>query len=469
MRGKRFKAAVQHVFDIKGMAKPVAWWVDMHEEDSETEWDRATGAPARTRSLQSNTRLTEPGSRNSSTFTWSRSHTTTHKARVLLTWGDHNRQAAPPTRHHRNRKLTHSKKQHKPPHSATHNAAAHPEGTQEGGEQAAVTLSRRTFGDAKRVEGHLNVWLLSLGVAPDSYLHLRDLCSGGAWTGVMLPQPDSRGPPYFTDPHRGFTRIRQQPLPTQYNRPGFLPGVALVPFAVGMPRGGAPDRWLLFISAVEGQGLRQATSARGDTFVLSMPRGTKRWERKAVVGPRAPSSTFTTGDVSGRSTREQRTCQWARNCRLLTGSRWGRDWCHDRDRGQRPQHLSHHGRDRMTTRCRRSGGDPGQASSSTDNTPPQGCLAFAMARRALRRLVTIFAATTEVQLQGQAEQLLLLLDPQGPGGPANPLREVTKATDMAAREWAETATVGTARPRGEPSPGRSSRGGNSRESPALCT
>eukprot|EP00439_Symbiodinium_sp_Y106_P065648 s3102_g10.t1 len=42
MRGKRFKAAVQHVFDIKGMAKPVAWWVDMHEEDSETEWDRAT-------------------------------------------------------------------------------------------------------------------------------------------------------------------------------------------------------------------------------------------------------------------------------------------------------------------------------------------------------------------------------------------------------------------------------------------
>ena len=94
----------------------------------------------------------------------------------------------------------------------------------------------------------------------------------------------------------------------------------------------------------------------GDTFVLSMPRGTKRWERKAVVGPRAPSSTFTTGDVSGRSTREQRTCQWARNCRLLTGSRWGRDWCHDRDRGQRPQHLSHRGRDRMTTRCRRSGG-----------------------------------------------------------------------------------------------------------------
>ena len=49
-----------------------------------------------------------------------------------------------------------------------------------------------------------------------------------------------------------------------------------------------------------------------------------------------------------------------------------------------------------------------------------------MARRALRRLVTIFAATTEVQLQGQAEQLLLLLDPQGPGGPTNPLREVTK-------------------------------------------
>ena len=49
MRGKRFKAAVQHVFDIKGMAKledktwkEVAWWVDMHEEDSETEWDRAT-------------------------------------------------------------------------------------------------------------------------------------------------------------------------------------------------------------------------------------------------------------------------------------------------------------------------------------------------------------------------------------------------------------------------------------------
>lgn len=49
MRGKRFKAAVQHVFDIKGMAKPedktwkeVAWWVDMHEEDSEIEWDRAT-------------------------------------------------------------------------------------------------------------------------------------------------------------------------------------------------------------------------------------------------------------------------------------------------------------------------------------------------------------------------------------------------------------------------------------------
>ena len=46
--GKRFKAAVQHVFDMKGMTKPdektwkeVAWWVNMNEEDSETEWDRA--------------------------------------------------------------------------------------------------------------------------------------------------------------------------------------------------------------------------------------------------------------------------------------------------------------------------------------------------------------------------------------------------------------------------------------------
>ena len=104
MRGKRFKAAVQHVFDIKGMAKPVAWWVDMHEEDSETEWDRAIqqakhqaarrrrpkggtrthqrDAPPR---LQSNTRLTEPGSHNSLTFTWSHSHTTTRTARVFLT------------------------------------------------------------------------------------------------------------------------------------------------------------------------------------------------------------------------------------------------------------------------------------------------------------------------------------------------------------------------------------------------
>ena len=61
-----------------------------------------------------------------------------------------------------------------------------------------------------------------------------------------------------------------------------------------------------------------------------------------------------------------------------------------------------------------------------DNAQPHGCLAFAMARRALRRLITIFAATTEVQLQGQAEQLLLQLDPQGPGGLANPLREATK-------------------------------------------
>ena len=128
-----------------------------------------------------------------------------------------------------------------------------------------------------------------LAIAPDSYLHLRDLCSGGAWAGVVLPQPGSPDPPYFTDPHRGFARIRQQPLPTQYNRPGFLPvGVALVLFPLGTPRGGAPDRWLLFVSAVEGQAGPQAGHFRpGDTFVLSMVRGTKRWERKAVVGPPA--------------------------------------------------------------------------------------------------------------------------------------------------------------------------------------
>ena len=205
-----------------------------------------------------------------------------------------------------------------------------------------------------------------------------------------------------------------------------------------MPRGGAPDRWLLFISAVEGQAGPQAGHFRpGDTFVLSMPRGTKRWECKAVVGPPAQQYfhdwrrewAFHKGAAHLPVGSQQSPTDWeALGARLVPRPRQRPTPTMGEPEPPRPGPYDDDDDDDQagdqTTLVQTKRGDPGQASSSTDNTQPQGCLAFA--RRALRRLVTIFAATTEVQLQGQAEQLLLLLDPQGPGGPANPLREATK-------------------------------------------
>ena len=48
MRGKRYKAAVQTIFEIKGMSKPkgktwreVGWWVNLSEEDEEQAWEAA--------------------------------------------------------------------------------------------------------------------------------------------------------------------------------------------------------------------------------------------------------------------------------------------------------------------------------------------------------------------------------------------------------------------------------------------
>ena len=70
------------------------------------------------------------------------------QSKVLATpqpWGDHSKQAAPPTHLRHNHKLTHSKEQHKTPDTATHNAAANRGGTQEGGEQAAAAPSPKTL------------------------------------------------------------------------------------------------------------------------------------------------------------------------------------------------------------------------------------------------------------------------------------------------------------------------------------
>ena len=82
------------------------------------------------------------------------------------------------------------------------------------------------MGDAKRIDGHLQTWLLSLGgghhprtmplelaIGRGAYLHQRALDSGGAWAGAVLVQRDGRGPGYFTDQRRGFARKQQDSTP----------------------------------------------------------------------------------------------------------------------------------------------------------------------------------------------------------------------------------------------------------------
>ena len=151
--------------------------------------------------------------------------------------------------------------------------------------------------------------------------------------------------------------------------------------------------------------------------MLTMPRRTKRWERKAVIGPPAQQYFHDWSMQQGGA--QQSPTDWeSLGARLVPRPRQQQGGPPETGRPRRPGPYDDddddddHDEDNtllVQTRL----GDPGEASSSTEVVVPADCLAVAMVRRVLRRLVAIFAATTEVHLQGQAEQLLLQLDPLG--------------------------------------------------------
>ena len=62
----------------------------------------------------------------------------------------------------------------------------------------------------------------------------------------------------------------------------------------------------------------------------------------------------------------------------------------------------------------------GSSSSSSRPVVPEGCLAAAMVRRALRRLAAVLATTSEVELQQRVENLMLQMDPHSLGGTTEP-------------------------------------------------
>ncbi|CAE7686606.1 unnamed protein product [Symbiodinium sp. CCMP2592] len=120
-------------------------------------------------------------------------------------------------------------------------------------------------GDAKRVNGEFNLWLLSLGqgrvprtmppelpIAPDAFLHTCALSNGGAWAAVIMDRRDARGPAYFSGQDRPYAIARQERREGAPGHTGYLAtGMAMLLLPLGPPAGVAPARWMLFVTAVE--------------------------------------------------------------------------------------------------------------------------------------------------------------------------------------------------------------------------
>ncbi|CAE7590509.1 unnamed protein product, partial [Symbiodinium necroappetens] len=122
-----------------------------------------------------------------------------------------------------------------------------------------------------------------LPIAPGVTLHMRAL-PFGVWAGITMPDRATHGPDYGPQPARSYARARQhiqptQPLPNAYI--GVHTAFTLLPW--GDLVAGAPDRWLMVITAV---GRHVDTDGAelhpGEAYLLSWDTAAARWQPSSL-------------------------------------------------------------------------------------------------------------------------------------------------------------------------------------------
>ena len=284
MRGKRYKAAVQTIFEIKGMSKPkgktwreVGWWVNLSEEDEEQAWEAAI-QEAREQATRQQRRGTE-----------ATPHDPQQHARDMARFSQLlNKHLEPHT--HPQQQL------HRGNRATKHGTPTQPttcgKQQQRGGSprRAKETASSRQHGDprCRRRCSHSGGPLQRMApqsgtrpspqtmppevpIGPDDYLHMRSLGYGGAWGAVIMHRRDD-----FSGQDRRFSRARQERKDKGESHRGHLAaGTAMVLFPIGAPHDGCSSsvRW------------RPATISMPPGCRRGRPTSSRSTRGKRVMGP----------------------------------------------------------------------------------------------------------------------------------------------------------------------------------------